>query len=178
MLKNRRSAATGMAGALVVLLTGCAASSAQQRHLPAPADVVATVGSTSITLAQVDEKALQQSTGNFGAMKLAQALFEARRIAAEELIEDELLAQDAKTRKLDQATLIQREITAKVAEPTEAEAALWYQQNQSRLQGASLEVVSPPAAHAGRASEISGRFASEDCDPHRARAAAAGHRES
>jgi len=139
MLKNRRSAATGMAGALVVLLTGCAASSAQQRHLPAPADVVATVGSTSITLAQVDEKALQQSTGNFGAMKLAQALFEARRIAAEELIEDELLAQDAKTRKLDQATLIQREITAKVAEPTEAEAALWYQQNQSRLQGASLE---------------------------------------
>ena len=72
-------------------------------------------------------------------MKLAQALFEARRIAAEELIEDELLAQDAKTRKLDQATLIQREITAKVAEPTEAEAALWYQQNQSRLQGASLE---------------------------------------
>jgi len=107
--------------------------------MPTPTDVVATVGSTSITLAQVDEKALQQSTGNFGAMKLSQALFEARRIAVEGLIEDELLAQDAKARKLDQATVIQQDITAKVAEPTDAEIALWYQQNQSRLQGTSLE---------------------------------------
>ena len=138
MLKNASSATAAIAGAIVIMLTGCARSSAQPR-MPAPADVVATVGSTSITLAQVDEKALQQSTGNFGAMKLAQALFEARRIAVEGLIEDELLAQDAKARKLDQATVIQQDITAKVAEPTDAETALWYQQNQSRLQGASLE---------------------------------------
>ena len=142
MLKNASSATAAIAGAIVIMLTGCARSSAQPR-MPAPADVVATVGSTSITLAQVDEKALQQSTGNFGAMKLAQALFEARRIAVEGLIEDELLAQDAKARKLDRATVIQQEITAKVAESTDAEAALWYQQNQSRLQGASLEQARP-----------------------------------
>ena len=122
-----------------MLLTGCAPSTAQQPRTPAPADVVATVGSTSITLAQVDEKALQQSTRDFGAMKLAQALFEARRIAVEELIEDELLAQDAKARTLDQATVIQQEVTAKVAEPTDAEVALWFEQNQSRLQGATLD---------------------------------------
>jgi protein-disulfide isomerase len=143
MLKKRISTTTGMAGALIILLTGCASSSAQQPRMPAPADVVATVGSTSITLAQVDEKALQQSTGNFGAMKLSQALFEARRSAVEGLIEDELLTQDAKTRKLDKATVIQQEITAKVAEPTDADAALWYQQNQSRLQGASLDQARP-----------------------------------
>lgn len=139
MLKHRFSEATGVAGAVVLLLTGCAQSSAQQPRIPAPTDVVATVGSTSITLAQVDEKALQQPTGNFGAMKLVQALFEARRVAVEGLIEDELLAQDAKARKLDQATVIQQEITAKVAEPTDAEAALWFEQNQSRLQGTSLD---------------------------------------
>jgi len=142
MLKTPFSATAGIAGAVVIMLTGCARSSAQPR-MPAPGDVVATVGSTSITLAQVDEKALQQSTGNFGSMKLAQALFEARRIAVEGLIEDELLTQDAKARKLDRATVIQQEITAKVAEPTEAEAALWYQENQSRLQGASLEQTRP-----------------------------------
>src|SRR3989442_14569257 len=124
MLKNRLSATTGIAGAVVILLTGCARSSAQQPRMPAPADVVATVGSTSITLAQVDEKALQQSTGNFGAMKLAQALYEARRIAIEELVDDALLVQDAKARKLDAAKVIQQEITAKVAEPTDADAAL------------------------------------------------------
>jgi len=142
MLKTASSATAAIAGTIVIMLTGCARSSAQPR-MPAPADVVATVGSTSITLAQVDEKALQQSTGNFGAMKLAQALFEARRIAVEGLIEDELLAQDARARKLDQATVIQQDITAKVAEPTDAETALWYQQNQSRLQGASLEQARP-----------------------------------
>jgi protein-disulfide isomerase len=139
MLKRRFSATTGMAGSIVLLLTGCARSSAQQPRMPAPTDVVATVGSTSITLARVDEKALQQSTGSFGAMKLSQALFEARRTAVEGLIEDELLDQDAKARKLDKATVIQQEITAKVAEPTDADAAAWYQQNQSRLQGASLD---------------------------------------
>src|SRR5437773_11480927 len=130
MLKNRLSATTGIAGAVVILLTGCARSSAQQPRTPAPADVVATVGSTSITLAQVDEKALQQSTGNFGGMRLSQALFEARRIAIEELIEDALLAQDSKARKLEPAKVIEQDITAKVAEPTDAEAALWFEQNQ------------------------------------------------
>jgi protein-disulfide isomerase len=139
MLKSRFFAATGVTCALVLLLAGCGPSSAQQPRPPAPGDVVATVGSTSITLAQVDEKALQQSTANFGSMKLAQALFEARRIAVDGLIEDELLAQDAKARKLDQAAVIQQEITAKVQDPTEAEATLWFQQNQARLQGASLE---------------------------------------
>jgi protein-disulfide isomerase len=139
MVKSRFSVSTTALSAVVILLTGCDKSAAQQPRMPAPADVVATVGSTSITLAQVDEKALQQSTGNFGSMKLAQALFEARRIAVEGLIEDELLAQEAKARKLEQAAVIQQEITAKVAAPTDAEAALWYQQNQSRLQGASLE---------------------------------------
>src|SRR3989338_3378633 len=137
--RHRFSAATGVGGAVVMLLTGCAPSTAQPPRPPAPGDGVATVGSTSITLAQVDEKALQQSTRDFGAMKLAQALFEARRIAVEELIEDELLAQDAKARTLDQATVIQQEVTAKVAEPTDAEAALWFEQNQSRLQGATLD---------------------------------------
>ena len=144
MLKGGFSAATGVAGAVVTLLAGCAQSSAQQARIPAPTDIVATVGSTSITLAQVDEKALQQPTANFGGMKLAQALFEARRISVQELIEGELLAQDAKARTLDPATVIRQEITAKVAEPTDEEVARWFEQNQSRLQGASLEQARTP----------------------------------
>ena len=139
MLNRCFSASTALSSAILVLLTGCASSSAQQPRMPAPNEVVATVGSTSITLAQVDEKALQQSTGNFGAMKLAQALFEARRIAINELIEDALLDQDAKARKLDPAKVIEQDITAKVAEPTDAEVAAWFQQNQSRLQRATLD---------------------------------------
>ena len=90
MLKHRFFAATSVAGLAALWLTGCAQSSAQQPRTPAPNEVVATVGSTSITLAQVDEKALQQPTANFGAMKLAQALFEARRLAIDELIDEYL----------------------------------------------------------------------------------------
>ena len=43
-----------------VLLVGACSSSAQQARTPAPSDVVATVGSASITLATVDDKALEQ----------------------------------------------------------------------------------------------------------------------
>ena len=166
------------------MLTGCAQSAAQQSRLPAPTEVVATVGSTSITLAQVDEKALQQSTGNFGSMKLAQALFEARRIAIEELIEDALLEQDAKARKLDPAKVIEQEITAKVAEPTDADAATWFSQNQSRLQGATLDqarlaikgFLVQQRTQAAR-QQYHGRSAGEGRHAHHAGSAAADRRE-
>ena len=62
MLRHRSAASTAFAGAVVVIiLTGCSQSSAQQSRTPAPDEVVATVGPASFTLAQVDEKALQQS---------------------------------------------------------------------------------------------------------------------
>lgn len=139
MLRHRFAASAAFAGAVVIVLTGCSQSSAQQARTQAPDEVVATVGSASITLAQVDEKALQQSTGTFGAMKLSQALFEARRIAIDELVEDALLDQDAVALKLDKAQLVQQEITSKVVPPSDDEAAVWYGQNQPRLQGATLE---------------------------------------
>ena len=38
----------------------------------APGDAVATVGSTQVTLAQVDEKAMQQPATSFGNVKLSE----------------------------------------------------------------------------------------------------------
>ena len=46
---------------IAMLLTACSRTSAQPAKQFAPADVVATVGSTSITLAEVDDRALQLS---------------------------------------------------------------------------------------------------------------------
>ena len=62
-------------GAFVVLVGACS-SSAQQARTLAPGDVAATVGSASITLEQLDEKALEQPAGSFGSLKLSQALYE------------------------------------------------------------------------------------------------------
>src|SRR2546427_6008085 len=72
-----RVAALG--ASLLVFATCSSSSAAQQARKPLPSDVIATVGDTKITLEQIDERALQQPAGSFGSLKLAQAIFEARR---------------------------------------------------------------------------------------------------
>jgi hypothetical protein len=98
-------------GAGVVILTACSATSAQQARRPAQSDVVATVGTTSITLAEVDDKALQQPAGNYGGEKLLQALYEARRSALDEIVADTLMDAAAKAAGIDRAALVEKEIT-------------------------------------------------------------------
>jgi protein-disulfide isomerase len=129
--------------ATCVLLLVSGPSHAQARR-PAPSDVVATVGSTSITLDQIDEKALQEPAGSFGSLKLSQALYEARRATAEEMVGDMLLDQESQRRGVDRAALVQQEITAHVAAVTDADVSAWYQANPQRVQGAPLDQVRAP----------------------------------
>jgi protein-disulfide isomerase len=128
----------------VILLTGCSPTSAQQARRVAPGDVVATIGSTNITLADVDDKALQQSTASFGAVKLSQAIYDARRAAIEEIIASTLMDQEAKARGVDRATLVEKEIGDKVTPVTDTDVTAWYQANQQRVQGAPLDQVRAP----------------------------------
>jgi protein-disulfide isomerase len=130
--------------AILLLVTACSSTSAQPAKRMAPSDVVATVGSTSVTLSEVDDKALQQPAGNFGSMKLSQALYEARRAAVEDLVANALLDQEAKARGLDRSALVEQEITSKVTAVNDADISTWYQQNQARVQGAPLEQVRQP----------------------------------
>src|SRR5262249_8714920 len=118
--------------------------SAQPAKQAAPGDVVATVGSESITLAQADEKALQQPASNFGSLRLAQALYEARRMAIDEIVASRLMGQEAKSRGVDAATVAEKEIGDKVPPVTDADVVSWYQANQNRVQGAPLEQVRAP----------------------------------
>jgi len=132
-----------LAGALG-LLAACSSSAAQSKA-QAAGDVVATVGSSSITLAQVDERALDQPAANFGSLKLAQALYEARRIALDELVGNALIDQEAKARGVDRSALVEQEITSKVPQVTDTEIASWFEANRSRVpQGASLDQVRQP----------------------------------
>ena len=130
--------------AILLFVTACSSTSAQPAKRPAPSDVVATVGSTSITLSEVDEKALQQSTSSFGSMKLSLALYEARRAAIDDLIANALLDHEAKARGIDRSALIEKEITAKISPVSDVEIAQWYQTNQARIQGRSLDQVRDP----------------------------------
>jgi hypothetical protein len=130
--------------ALIAVLTACSLTAAQQAKRPAPADTVATVGGTPITLAEVDDKALEQPASNFGSAKLSQALYEARRAALDELVADKLIDAAARAQGVERAALIEKEITAKVQAVSDADVAAWYQANQGRLQGAPLDQVRQP----------------------------------
>ena len=128
--------------AALVVLTACS-SSAQQARRPAPNEVVATVGSKSITLAEVDDKALEAPASNFSG-KLSQALYDARRMALDEMIASSLMDEAARSEGIDRAALVEKEITKKVGTPSDAEISAWFQANQARVQGRSLEEVRQP----------------------------------
>ena len=127
----------------LILLAACS-TSAQQAKQPAPTDVVATVGSTSITLAEVDGKALAQPVSNFGSVTLLQALYDARRAVLDEMVATRLLDEAAKAQGLDRTALVEKEIGSKVTPVTDAEVVAWYQANQARVQGATLDQVRQP----------------------------------
>jgi protein-disulfide isomerase len=127
-----------------LLLFATCSSAAQQTRKPSPSDVVATVGGTEITLEQVDQKALQEPAGNFGSLKLSQALYEARRAVADEMVGNVLLEQEAKRRSIEQTVLVEQEITSHVVAPTDADVSAWYQANPQRVQGATLDQVRAP----------------------------------
>src|SRR5689334_12564452 len=133
-----------LAAAGLVWFAACSSSAQQATRQPAPNDVVATVGSTPITLAEVDEKALQQPASDFGSSKLIQALYSARRSALDDLIATRLFDAEAKAQKVERSALIEKEITSKIAPVSDAEIEQWYRANQARVQGASLEQVRAP----------------------------------
>jgi len=128
--------------AALVVLTACS-SAAEQARRPAQNEVVAIVGSKSFTLAEVDDKALEAPASNFGG-KLSQALYDARRLALDEMIASHLMDEAARSEGVDRATLVEKQITSKVAPVTDAEISAWYQANQARVQGRSLEEVRQP----------------------------------
>jgi protein-disulfide isomerase len=139
----RNAISGGAAAAVAVLLAACS-SSAQQAAQMSPTDVVGTIGSTSITLAEVDEEALQRPASNFGGARLVQALYLARREALDEIIGRRLMDAEAKARGIDRASLVEEEIAKKAPTPTAADIEFWYQNNAARVQGASLDQVREP----------------------------------
>lgn len=128
----------------LIMVVACSKTDAQQTTLPNQSEVVATVGTSKVTLAEVDTRALQEPVSSFGSAKLVQALYMARRATIEEIVANRLLDDEAKARGIDRATLVEREIASKAPAPTEAEIAAWFQANQARVNGATLDQVRAP----------------------------------
>ncbi len=127
-----------------LFLVACSSSAQQASRAQTGTDVVATVGGASITLSEVDDKALQQPAGNFGNLKLSMALYEARRAAIDEIVGEKLMAQESKTRGITTAALMDQEIGSKIAAVTDADVLAWYSANPGRVQGAPIDQVRAP----------------------------------
>jgi protein-disulfide isomerase len=139
-----RMISTRLALVVPLLFVACSTAAQPAAKQQTGTDVVATVGNVSITLNEVDEKALQQQAGNFGNLKLSMALYEARRAAIDEIVGEKLLAQESKTRGITSAALMDQEIGSKITTVTDADVAAWYNANPSRVQGAKLDQVQAP----------------------------------
>ena len=129
---------------LPLFFVACSSSAQQPSRVQGPGDVVATVGNVSITLADVDQKAMQQPANEFGTTKLVLAIYEARRNAIDEIAGEKLIDMEAKARGVASSAVIDQEITSKIQTVTDADVTAWYNANQSRVQGASLDQVRAP----------------------------------
>lgn len=147
MTMQQRLVAPALAGLVLVGITACSTSAQPARRATrtlSPTDVVATYGDATITLAEVDERALSQPTSNFGSMRLVDALYEARRTAIDDIINIRLVEREAKTQGVEVAPLLEREIASKVVPPTDLDIAAWYKANPQRVNGAAIEQVRDP----------------------------------
>jgi protein-disulfide isomerase len=105
--------------------------------VPAGAETVATVGDQTITRTQLDEQVRSKL------VELENQRYEVLREGLDEMIAQELFKQEAKARGTTPDTLVQQEITAKAAAPTDAEIQKVYDDNKAQLGGQTLEQVKP-----------------------------------
>ncbi len=99
-------------------------------------EVVATIGGTPITRAEVDLTATAKLS------KLRQDEYDVRRAAVEKLMQDKLYAKEAAARGVSVEDLVKAEIDSKLAEPSTEDIAKFYAENQQRMGGRTLEQVS------------------------------------
>src|ERR1044072_652431 len=92
-------------------------------------EVYGTANGVKITARDVDDPLKDKI------QELQNAVIEVRKQQLNNMVDGKLLAAEAKKRNVVIAKLIELEVAPKVKDPTEAEAAAFYEQNKDRLQG-------------------------------------------
>lgn len=95
----------------------------------------ATVGGAVITMDDLDKAAANQLA------KVHQQEFQVRSDALTGMIQQKLIANEAAARKVSEADLLQTEVEAKTAKPTQDEISQYYEKMKSRMGGKTLDDV-------------------------------------
>jgi hypothetical protein len=98
-------------------------------------DIAAQVGDLTITLEEVDRKAMATNLNAY------QALYTARMKALDEIIAEQLLQKAAAGRGITVEELVRTEITEKVKPVTDADVETFYNQNRARMGNRTLEMI-------------------------------------
>lgn len=121
----------------LVLVTSAGAASTAGNTTGAPTDKIATVGTTSFTRAQVEDKARAKL------IELDNQRYEALKEALDEMVAEELIKQEAKDRNMSMDALQKAEIDDKVKPPSDEEVQKVYDENKAQLKGQTLEQIKP-----------------------------------
>jgi protein-disulfide isomerase len=95
----------------------------------------ATVGGTVITMQQLDKASANQLG------KIRQQEYDVRAEVLTGMIQGQLIELEAAARKVSETELVETEINAKAAKPSEQEITNYYEQMKSRMGGKTLEEV-------------------------------------
>jgi protein-disulfide isomerase len=124
----------------LALVMACANASSDvegQQSDSGGGDVVVRIGEQVITLEEIDVKAREISLQPY------QALYDARRQAVEQIVSDRLLDQEAEVRGITRAELLNEEVNQKAVPITDTEVQAFFDQNQNRMGGRTLEQMDP-----------------------------------
>jgi len=95
----------------------------------------ATVGSSTITMGDVDRAAASQLT------KIRQQEYDVRRQVLQQLVNDKLVAEEAAARKVTPEELLKQEVDSKSPTVTDEEAQQYYDRMKGRMAGKSFDEV-------------------------------------
>lgn len=139
---RRSSALRGVISSLflasTLLLGACSTpTGATPQPSASPTEVLAKIGSVSITLKDVDTKASGELR------KIKKEEFEARRRALDTLIDEKLVELEAQAQGISVQELVQKEVASKTADPTEDEMRMVFEMNRGRIGETPYEEVAP-----------------------------------
>jgi protein-disulfide isomerase len=109
--------------------------------MPSGGDAAAQVGDRAITIDDVDRE--WQRTDPAGYLGASRRLYEGRRRAVQTLVNDELLAREARERGVEVDALIASEVPKRVVAMPDVAVASLYQALGDRARGATLEQMTP-----------------------------------
>ena len=124
----------GLAGAFLIGIGGLVLTPGTLRA-EAASDVIATVGEKTITEADIADQIKGQM------LRLNNQIYSLKKQAADSIVNNHLMQEEAKKRGITRQQLIQQEVTDKTKQVADKEVTDYYNKNKARLGGKKLEEV-------------------------------------